>query len=65
MWHLHRARQLGSSSSRAAPQSDTPLKTLISRAPTPTLEKDEDDPMPSVPLHLSDPLTPRAACPPM
>ncbi|KAI0287275.1 hypothetical protein BC826DRAFT_1045702, partial [Russula brevipes] len=56
---------LSSSSSRAAPQSDTPLKTpLVSRAPTPAPEKDEDDPMPSVPLHRSDPSTARAAHPP-
>ncbi|KAI0288775.1 hypothetical protein BC826DRAFT_1107518 [Russula brevipes] len=36
-------KQLNPSSSRAAPQSDSPL---VSRAPTPAPEKDEDDPMP-------------------
>ncbi|KAI0277660.1 hypothetical protein BC826DRAFT_1113780 [Russula brevipes] len=46
---------------RAAPQLDTPL---VSRAPTPAPEKDEDDPKLSVPPHRSDPSTARAACPP-
>ncbi|KAI0277899.1 hypothetical protein BC826DRAFT_1113657 [Russula brevipes] len=50
-----------SSSSHAMPHSDTPL---VSRAPTPAPEKDEDDPKPSVPPHRSDPSTTRAARPP-
>src|SRR3984893_5939687 len=54
------------SPSRAVPQSDTQADTpLVSQAPTPTPENNEDRHMPSAPLHRSEPSTACTVRPPM
>ncbi|KAI0284440.1 hypothetical protein BC826DRAFT_1056230, partial [Russula brevipes] len=61
MWHSHRVHQLGLSSSRAAPQSDTPSRPSSPEPQHPHLKKTRTTPCHPFPCTYP---TPRPRAPP-